>query len=69
MKIDDYLIPIDDPAQAFFARRGFALVERGSVPDAVRSLPEFTHRCPQTHPCLRKLLDAGGAPGRHPHAV
>lgn len=53
-----YLIPNDESAYAFFARRGFTRIERDSVPLAVRGLPEFTHLCPQTHPCLWRSLSA-----------
>ncbi|MBU6487727.1 MAG: GNAT family N-acetyltransferase [Burkholderiales bacterium] len=54
-----YLIPNDESAYAFFARRGFTRIERDSVPHAVRGLPEFTHLCPQTHPCLWRSLSTG----------
>lgn len=47
-----YLIPNDESARTFFTRRGFKPVERKNVPERLRGLPEFTHLCPQTHPCL-----------------
>jgi N-acetylglutamate synthase-like GNAT family acetyltransferase len=59
-----YLIPNDETAHGFFARRGFASIERSSVPQAIRSLPEFTHLCPQTHPCLWRSSDADSSPGK-----
>ncbi|HDR8925459.1 arsenite efflux transporter metallochaperone ArsD [Burkholderia vietnamiensis] len=52
-----YLIPNDEPALAFFVRRGFTQIERRRLPEAIRGLPEFTHLCPQTHPCLWKALN------------
>ena len=59
-----YLIPNDEAAHGFFARRGFTGIERRSVPSAIRSLPEFTHLCPQIHPCLWRSSDAGSSPGK-----
>ncbi|KAA0089267.1 GNAT family N-acetyltransferase [Paraburkholderia sp. T12-10] len=53
-----YLIPNDEVAQLFFARRGFTRIERNDVPEAIRALPEFTHLCPQTHPCWWKPLNS-----------
>lgn len=52
-----YLIPNDESAHAFFARCGFARIDRNHIPEAIRGLPEFTHLCPQTHPCLWKSLN------------
>ncbi|AWV00015.1 GNAT family N-acetyltransferase [Burkholderia sp. JP2-270] len=52
-----YLIPNDEAARTFFARRGFTQIERNDIPELIRSLPEFTHLCPQTHPCLWKPLN------------
>lgn len=54
-----YLIPNDESAHAFFARRGFTRIERNSVAPAIGALPEFTHLCPQTHPCLWRALNIG----------
>lgn len=54
-----YLIPNDAAAEAVFTRCGYCRVERTGVPDALRRLPEFTHLCPQSHPCLRKSLVPG----------
>lgn len=52
-----YLIPNDEVAGAFFIHLGFSPINRESVPAAIRSLAEFTHLCPQTHPCMHKVLD------------
>ena len=59
-----YLIPNDETAHGFFARCGFTGIERSGVPEAIRGLPEFTHLCPQTYPCLWKSLDTGSSPGK-----
>ncbi|RQR83193.1 GNAT family N-acetyltransferase [Burkholderia sp. Bp9012] len=53
-----YLIPNDESALNFFARRGFTRIERTLIPEAIRGLPEFTHLCPQTHPSLWKSLNS-----------
>jgi len=42
-----------------FTRCGYCRVERSGLPDALRRLPEFTHLCPQSQPCLRKSLVPG----------
>lgn len=52
-----FLIPNDESAYGFFARRGFTDIERSRIPQSIRSLPELTHLCPQTHPCLWRGLD------------
>lgn len=52
-----YLIPNDESARTFFTRRGFTRIERNVIPEAIRGLPEFTHLCPQTYPCLWKSLN------------
>ena len=56
-----YLIPNDESAYVFFARRGFTDIERSRVPQSMRSLPELTHLCPQTHPCLWRSLATAGS--------
>ena len=43
-------------AEGFFARRGYARVERGSVPDAIAATAEFRAICPSTAACMRKVL-------------
>lgn len=51
-----YLIPNDADSQAFFLNLGSTEISRAAVPEALRKLSEFTHLCPQTHPCLRMAL-------------
>ena len=54
-----YLIPNDEEAGVFFANLGFSPVRREAVPAAICGLAEFTHLCPQTHPCMHRVLDPG----------
>lgn len=49
-----YLIANDDAAATYFTRLGYCLINRQRVPVPLTHLAEFTHLCPQTHPCLRK---------------
>jgi N-acetylglutamate synthase-like GNAT family acetyltransferase len=51
-----YLIANDDAATSVFRHLGYTAVERKDVPSAVQSLSEFTHLCPQSNACLRKVL-------------
>ncbi len=51
-----YLIANDDAAAQYFARCGYCLIDRQRVPVPLTHLAEFTHLCPQTHPCLRTIL-------------
>jgi amino-acid N-acetyltransferase len=51
-----YLIPNGDSAASFFRHLGFTLIERHLVPQPVRALSEFTHLCPQSHPCMHLVL-------------
>jgi N-acetylglutamate synthase-like GNAT family acetyltransferase len=51
-----YLIAGNAHAADYFARAGYAAVTRAQVPPALRVLPEFSHLCPQSSPCLRKIL-------------
>lgn len=53
-----YLIPNDAMAQAFFLHLGCTEVPRIALPEALQKLPEFTHLCPQTHPCMQMPLRA-----------
>lgn len=52
-----YLIANDEAAETYFTRRGYGLIDRRRVPAPLTCLAEFTHLCPQTHPCLVKILD------------
>jgi len=45
-------------AEAFFVKRGYARVERGSVPCAIRQTPEFTSLCPDSASVMCKVLAA-----------
>lgn len=52
-----YMIPNDASASRYFQLWNFKRIERRHVPPDILQLPEFTHLCPQTHPCFRKVLD------------
>jgi N-acetylglutamate synthase-like GNAT family acetyltransferase len=52
-----YLIANDDAAATYFTSLGYCLIDRQRVPAPLTYLAEFTHLCPQTHPCLRKIVD------------
>lgn len=43
-------------AAGFFAGRGYAAVERGTVPPAIRGTTEFADLCPETATVMRKRL-------------
>jgi len=43
-------------AEHYFARLGFACVDRGCVPDAMRGSAEFTGACPASAVVMRKEL-------------
>lgn len=43
-------------AEGFFARRGYAPVDRAGVPDAILALEEFRGICPGTAACMAKPL-------------
>lgn len=52
-----YLLAKDAKAASYFARIGYAPVDRARVPPALLALPEFSQLCPQSSPCLRKVLN------------
>jgi amino-acid N-acetyltransferase len=43
-------------AENYFQRLGFELLDRGDVPDAVRTSVQFTHACPSTALVMRKRM-------------
>jgi len=49
-----YMIASDAAAVTFFDHMDYALIDRQDIPLDLLRLPEFTHLCPQTHPCLWK---------------
>lgn len=53
-----YLLANDANAAAYFGRIGYSPIDRTRVPAALRAHPEFSQLCPQSCPCLRKVLDA-----------
>jgi amino-acid N-acetyltransferase len=50
------LVLLTQTADAFFARLGYAVVERDAVPDAVRDSAEFRSLCPASAICMLKPL-------------
>ena len=52
-----YMIAKDQSAAAYFASRDYLSVPRTRVPEVLLALPEFNGLCPQTSPCLHKVLD------------
>jgi N-acetylglutamate synthase-like GNAT family acetyltransferase len=57
------LVLLTQGAQAFFAHRGYAEIDRGYVPDEVQASAEFRSLCPASAACMMKLLqdDTAGA--------
>jgi amino-acid N-acetyltransferase len=49
-----YLLTID--ADRVFARLGFAPIERGALPDALRATAQFRELCPQTAIAMARAL-------------
>jgi amino-acid N-acetyltransferase len=54
--VDLWLLTID--AERFFARLGYDIVSRDSVPDAIRSSKEFAVLCPESAHLMTKKLVA-----------
>ena len=52
-----YLLANDANAASCFRHIGYSPVDRARVPVALLALPEFSQLCPQSCPCLRKVLD------------
>ena len=49
-------------AEGFFARRGYATVDRATVPDAILATEQFRGICCSTAPCMSKRLIPAGEP-------
>jgi N-acetylglutamate synthase-like GNAT family acetyltransferase len=47
---------LTETAESYFSRRGFEVVPRKTVPDAVRASAEFRGACPSTAVCMMKFL-------------
>jgi len=52
----DELILLTQTAQAFFARRGYRVIDREAAPPAVLQAEEFRTLCPASAVCMAKLL-------------
>ncbi|MCB1552784.1 MAG: GNAT family N-acetyltransferase [Xanthomonadales bacterium] len=54
----DALFLLTTDADGYFARLGYAPVERAAVPEAVRATAQFSRLCPASATVLRKPLPA-----------
>ena len=52
-----YLLANDANAARYFGRIGYSPIDRARVPAALLAHPEFSQLCPQSCPCLRKVLN------------
>jgi N-acetylglutamate synthase-like GNAT family acetyltransferase len=50
------LVLLTQTAEAFFAKRGYAVIDRASAPDEVRASTEFRTLCPASATCMSKTL-------------
>lgn len=49
---------LTETGRGFFARQGFALVDRASAPAAIRNTSEFAAICPRSADCMTMRLSA-----------
>lgn len=54
-KIDELYL-LTETAEAFFAKQGFALIERESADSKVKASVEFQSACPESAACMRLKL-------------
>jgi amino-acid N-acetyltransferase len=52
---------LTDSARAFFSDRGYALIDRGDAPAAIRNSSEFAHLCPASAALMVKRRPSGPA--------
>ena len=50
------LVLLTETATGFFARRGYRVIERDSVPQGVQGCEEFRSLCPSSATCMAKSL-------------
>lgn len=50
------LVLLTQTAAEFFAKRGYAIIERAKAPASVRESTEFTSLCPASAVCMLKVL-------------
>jgi amino-acid N-acetyltransferase len=50
------LVLLTETAEAFFARRGYAVIDRAAAPAGVRRSAEFRSLCPASAVCMRLRL-------------
>jgi amino-acid N-acetyltransferase len=52
---------LTETAEVFFHRLGWVVVDRASVPEAVRATREFSALCPDSATCMMRRLDGPAA--------
>jgi amino-acid N-acetyltransferase len=53
------LVLLTGTAEAFFGSRGYTVVDRGAVAEAVKQSAEFRSLCPASAVCMAKMLSDG----------
>jgi len=48
---------LTETAKSYFEKRGYTIVERGDVPNAIRQSSEFSHMCPASAAVMKKAID------------
>jgi amino-acid N-acetyltransferase len=49
---------LTETAKLYFEKRGYTVVERDHVPDAIKRSPEFSHVCPVSAAVMQKRITA-----------
>ena len=50
---------LTETAKQYFEKRGYTVVERDSVPDAIKQSSEFSHVCPVSAAVMQKKITEG----------
>lgn len=58
------VVLLTQTAEAFFARRGYRVIERSHAPQSVQASAEFRSLCPSSATCMTRHLDAGAVAAR-----
>jgi len=53
------LVLLTETAQRFFSAHGYAVIDRGRVPEALQRTAEFRSLCPVSAVCMTKSLETG----------
>jgi amino-acid N-acetyltransferase len=54
------LVLLTETAETFFSRLGYAVIERTSAPDDIKTSAEFRSLCPASAVCMSKVLISSG---------